>query len=229
MAKHSSGSLGDQRVDEATAGLPAWFTAPLATAVYLVLLVSAAVVIQLASSIPASKEGSPFEFFTTGLLWMLSLVSLFSALRAASTRREVFFWLAASAALAILAIDEAFALHERSERSGIDDDIVKVVMWVAVPFVLVYLVRMVQASRLVRVAFAVGYVFHSLYIFVELGDGELFDLPFTIGKLKYAEELFELLFLSCYLYAFANCYLRTRSLAGGISATDEIVRRRPMD
>ncbi len=227
--KHSNGSPGDQRVDEATAGHPAWLKAPVATAIYLVLLVSAAVVTQLASPIPPGNEGSPFEFFTTGLLWMLSLVSLFSALRAASSRREFVFWLAASAALAILAIDEAIAIHERSELSGIDDDIVKVVMWVAVPFVLVYLVRMVRAPRLVRAAFAVGYVFHSLYIFVELGDGETFDLPFATENLKYAEELFELLFLSCYLYAFANCYLRTRSRAGRISATDEIVRRRPMD
>ena len=229
MVKHSNGSLGDQRVDEATAGHPAWFAPPVAMAVYLVLLVSAAVVIQLASSIPASQEGSPFEFFTTGLLWMLSLVSLFSAFRAASTRREVFFWLAASAALAILAIDEAFAIHERSEPSGIDDDIVKVVMWIAVPFVLVYLVRMVQASRLVRAALAVGYVFHSLYIFVELGDGETFDLPFAIESLKWAEELFELLFLCFYLYAFANCYLRTQPHSGGKSATDQTVREGPMD
>ena len=101
--------------------------------VYLGILVVVAIVAQAISSIPPSEEGSPIETFTTGLLWMLSFVALLSAFHASSRPRDMWFWLASSAGLAALAIDEAIGVHERTEPAGLNDDFVKVILWLGTP------------------------------------------------------------------------------------------------
>lgn len=183
-----------------------WWTQERIIAGYLAVFVSFALIGQAVSSIPAWEEGSPIEFFTSGLLWMLSLVSLLSAFQALPRARQSFFWFALSAALAVLAIDEALGVHERSEPYGVNDDFVKIAMWIVVPFVLARVVRL-GGNRMVRNAFITGYVLHTLYLLVEVGDGEFFQLPVSTDRLKVAEEIFELLFLACYMFGFAVRYL----------------------
>ena len=183
-----------------------WWTQERVVAGYLAVLVAVALVSQAVSTIPAHKEGSPIEFFTSGLLWMLSLVSLLSALRVLPNVRQSFFWFAVSAALAALAIDEGLGVHERTETYGVNDDIAKIVMWLLVPFVLARVAQL-GGSRAVRNAFIVGYALHTLYLFVEVGDGEFFQLPISDDRIKFAEEVFELLFLASYTFGFVVRYL----------------------
>ena len=138
---------------------------------------------------------------------MLSFVSLLGAFQASARPGYARFWLVASAALAALAIDEAIGVHERTEPAGLNDDIVKVILWLATPLVLRF-VAQIDGWRVVAIVFAVGYMFHTLYLLVELGDGEFFTLPPSRNTLKWAEEIFELLFLTSYLAGFALRYLR---------------------
>jgi hypothetical protein len=175
--------------------------------VYLGILVVVAIVAQAISSIPPSEEGSPIETFTTGLLWMLSFVALLSAFHASSRPRDMWFWLASSAGLAALAIDEAIGVHERTEPAGLNDDFVKVILWLGTPLLLRFVARMDGRPFVARI-FAVGYLVHTLYLVVELGDGEFFTLPPSPETLKWSEEIFELLFLTLYMAGFALRYLR---------------------
>ena len=187
---------------------------------YLVIFAIVGLVAQALGSISAEQEGSPLEYFTSGLLWMLSLVALLSALQALPQTSKSLFWFASSAALAALAIDESLGIHERTERIGVNDDLAKIAMWVLVPLVLARVAKL-GGNRTVRNAFIVGYVLHACYLLVEVGDGEFFQLPVSNARLKSAEEIFELLFLSCYMFGFALRYLaviREGSARNGESA-----------
>ncbi len=67
---------------------------------------------------------------------------------------------------------------------------------------------MEEPSLTARRAIFTGYLFHSLYIVVELGDGEFFRIPFlSIRLLKWSEEFFELFFLASYLLAFVLIHM----------------------
>ncbi len=144
---------------------------------FVAVIIFIAVRFQILSGISPSNESSPLEFFTRGLLWMLSLTCLLIANRYRSWK--LVFWLAGCAALAALAIDERFEFHEQTGRRGwFDDDWFKIVSWAGAAVVLYLIVRMEQPSRFAIGAIILGYVFHTLYIIVEMGDGEFFTLPF---------------------------------------------------
>ena len=132
---------------------------------------------QILSGMSPSNESGPLEFFTQGLLWMLSLTCLLTA----HTHRswKMAFWLAGCAGLALLAIDERFEFHEQTGRRGwFDDDWFKIVSWACAAGVLYTIVWIERPSRFAIGAIIAGYVFHSMYIFFETGDGEFFTLPF---------------------------------------------------
>ncbi len=194
-----------------------WWSQERVVAGYLAVFVIVALIGQAVGSISPEQEGSPIEFFTSGLLWMLSIVGLLSAFQALPNVGRSLFWFTLSAALAALAIDESLGFHERTERIGVNDDFAKIVMWLVVPFVLARVLQF-GGSRTVRNAFVVGYVLHAMYLLVEVGDGEFFQLPVSNSRLKAAEEIFELLFLACYMFGFTVRYLhglRTDSVQGG--------------
>lgn len=113
------------------------------------------------------------------------------------------------AALSVLAMDEIFAFHERPEQQGLfNDDYFKVICWLATAFVFRLVFRMEEPSLTARRAIFTGYLFHSLYILVELGDGEFFRIPFlSVHLLKWSEEFFELFFLASYLLAFVLIHM----------------------
>ncbi len=168
---------------------------------FIAVIIFIAVWFQILSGICPSNESGPLEFFTQGLLWMLSLTCLLTANRHRSWKLA--FWLAGCAALAALAIDERFEFHEQTSRRGwFDDDWFKIVSWGCAAWVLYTIVRMERPSRFAIGAIIVGYVFHTVYIFVEMGDGEFFTLPFERKSLRWVEEIAELFFLSTYLMAF---------------------------
>ena len=77
------------------------------------------------------KDRSPIEYFTGGLLWMLSVLCLLLALSPQQGQRTLFFWIAGCVVLSILAIDEAMAGHEWVEKHWyINDDYPKIVLWI---------------------------------------------------------------------------------------------------
>lgn len=175
---------------------------------FIACYVLSAAIFQAISPRPPWVDGSPIEYFTGSLLWMLSLVCLLSANKYSSSRWRSMFWLISCAALAALAIDEIFAFHERPEQLGyINDDHFKVVSWLAAAIVLFLILRMEAPSLIARCAIFTGYLFHSLYIFVEIGDGDYFRLPLVSRTiLKWLEEFFELFFLASYLIGFILIY-----------------------
>ena len=199
--------------------LALWMRPELAVLGYVAAFVLTAVAVQALSSRPPSSEDAPIESFTTGLLFMLSLVAFLRAMSEVGNVKLSALWLASSGALALLAIDEFVAIPERSERVGVNDDWVKVVMWIGAAFYLSIVARLERTSAASRRGMVIGYLFHSLYILVETGDGEFFSLPLPIDVLKWAEEVFELLFLSGYLYAFVLLQLGSavRPMRGGAS------------
>ncbi len=182
--------------------------------VFIAVIIFIAVWFQILSGICPSNESGPLEFFTQGLLWMLSLTCLLTANRHRSWKLA--FWLAGCAALAALAIDERFEFHEQTGRRGwFDDDWFKIVSWACAAAVLYTIVRIERPPRFALGAIIAGYVFHSMYIFFEMGDGEFFTLPFERNTERWWEEISELLFLSSYLVGFVLIHL------GGTDAATE--------
>ncbi len=169
--------------------------------VFIAVIIFIAVWFQIISGMRPNDESGPLEFFTQGLLWMLSLTCLLTANRYRSWKLA--FWLAGCVALMLLAIDERFEFHEQTGRRGwFDDDWIKIISWVGAAAVLYTIVRIERPARFAVGAIIVGYVFHTTYIFFEMGDGEFFRLPFQRITLHWWEEISELLFLSSYLVGF---------------------------
>ena len=199
--------MGDQIAKQSDLRLPV-----LLTAGFIGCYILCAIFFQLLGSRVSWYAGSPLEFFTGATLWMLSLVCLLQAIHWTRQQWIMVFWLASCAALALLAIDEVFEFHERTEKVGINDDHVKVVMWLFSAPVLVLICRMEKASPTVKGVLILGYFFHSLYLLVEVGDGEYFRLPFgSIETLKWTEEICELLFLTSYLEGFLLLHIKNSS------------------
>lgn len=175
---------------------PAWIVGG-----FFVVYVVVGIAAQAVSAIPASEEGSAIEAFTAGLLWILAIFGMVKAATTTGSYWALAFWLAFTAATGALAVDEIVGVHERTEPN-LNDDWLKIVLWVATPIVLVLIVRMLSADRVTRIAWVVGFAFHTAYLVVELGDGEFFTLPADATTLKGAEEIFELLFLAAYAFGF---------------------------
>ena len=177
--------------------------------VFIAFIIFIAVWFQILSGMSPSNESGPLEFFTQGLLWMLSLTCLLIANRHRSWKLA--FWLAGCVALMLLAIDERFEFHEQTGRRGwFDDDWFKIISWVCAAVVLYTIVRIERPARFAVGAIIVGYVFHTTYIFFEMGDGEFFRLPYQRITLWWWEEISELLFLSSYLVGFVLIHLPKR-------------------
>ena len=72
--------------------------------------------------------------------------------------------------------------------------------------VLVFIARCYGRRRsAVTRALSIGYLLRSLYLLLDVGDGDLFriPLPLSLQVIKAAEEFFELAFLSAYLVGIA--------------------------
>ena len=184
-----------------------WRNPDLLLGAFLVVFVISALIAQSRSLIPASEEGSPIEAFTSGLLWIIAMFGLMRTAEALRTRNHLVFWLVFTAGIGALAVDEIAGLHESTEPS-FNDDWVKVVLWLATPVVLWFIARIETATLTSKVAMVVGYVFHTAYLVVETGDGEVFSIGIAAENLKTSEEIFELLFLSFYAFALWSLALK---------------------
>ena len=186
---------------------PLWLRPEMLLAAFLAVYIACATVAQAISPVPPSEEGAPIEAFTSGLLWIIAMYGIVRSSESIGSGKRLVFWLVFTAAIGALAVDEIIGVHERTEPA-LNDDWVKVVMWLATPFVLYYIAKLEHAPRDARIAMVIGYVFQSAYIFVEIGDGAAFTLPVAIDTLKWAEEFFELLFLAFYAFALWILVLR---------------------
>lgn len=196
---------------------PTWLQPATLLAAFLAVYVACAAVAQAVSAVPPSEEGAPIEAFTSGLLWIIAIYGLLRSSDSIGSGKRIVFWLAFTAALGALAVDEIVGVHERTEP-GLNDDWLKVVLWLATPFVLHYIAQIERAPRDARMVMVIGFVFHSAYVLVEVGDGAAFTLPVSIDTLKWAEEYFELLFLACYTFALWILVLRAPRRSSSLDA-----------
>ena len=176
---------------------------------YVACFVLSALLAQLTSDIEPWVDRSPIEYFTGGLLWMLSVLCLLLALSPSQSQRSLVFWLAGCVVLSILAIDEAMAGHEWVERHWyINDDYPKIVLWLLTLKILHTIYGKASPYLILKHIFVFGYIFHSLYILFEISDGEFYDVSEVLDKhqAKWGEELCELFFLSAYWLGFFLFY-----------------------
>ena len=130
---------------------------------YLVCFVGSSIVVQLdPDAKPPWVDGSPIEYFTGSLLWSSSILSLIISGTRSAARRVT--WLAISAGLAVLAIDEMFLLHEHLANIVGDDDHYKLVQWITTGFALWYLRKMENAPAETNWSFLIGYLIHTVYV-----------------------------------------------------------------
>jgi len=178
--------------------------------VYVLVFILCAVFFQLRSSKPPWVDGSPVEYFTASLLWMLSLTCLLIALENLNANGKVIFWLGSSVALAILAMDEIFGFHERSKNLVGDDDYIKILLFLMAGGVLYFLCRLEEAPLPVIRILSLGYLVQILWILDDMGDGDFYRLPFSLHTLRYCEEFLELLSMAVYLLGFQVLYCQIR-------------------
>jgi hypothetical protein len=192
---------------------PLWRRPDVLAAAFFVTYMVCALAAQVVSDTDPSEEGAAIEAFTAGLLWILAMLGLLRAVDAATTRSRFWFWIAFTAGAGALAVDEIVGVHERTEPN-LNDDWLKIVLWVGTAFVLLAIARMDPLPAASRIALVAGFVFQALYLFVELGDGEFFDLAIPVDTLKASEEVFELLFLASYAFGLWLVALRVRAPVG---------------
>jgi hypothetical protein len=135
---------------------------------------------------------------------MLSLSSLLIAAQKSKNSWQLYFWLAATACLSFLAIDEIFSIHELTEKHGIaNDDHLKLAQFIFAGVALYIVSRIEHPPTKTKFSFIAGYVFHALYIFSDLGDGDYFKVSVvSLEQLRWAEEFFELFTLAFYCIGF---------------------------
>jgi hypothetical protein len=176
---------------------------------FTVCFILSATFSQLASDIEPWVDRAPIEYFTGGLLWMLSLLWLLLAFSPRQEKSFLSYWIPGCVALAILAIDEAMAGHEWVESNWqFNDDYPKIVLWLLTPKILSIAYNKIKPSAKIKYVLAVGYIFQSSYIFFEISDGEFYDISTILTKTqaRWGEEFCELFFLSAYWLGYVLVY-----------------------
>ena len=174
---------------------------------YFAAFICSAVFFQLRSDTPPWVDGSPIEYFTGALLWMSSLIALLMAENLFGKTRRSLFWLAISAGLALLALDELFGFHEKAGTFVGDDDHIKVVQWIFAGAAIYWINRFERSSLRTKLVFANGYILHGLYILSDVADGDYFDVSLlSRSQLRTSEEYLELLTLTAYCMGLIFLY-----------------------
>jgi hypothetical protein len=184
---------------------------PLRLRSFLFVYIACALLFQLGGATPAWGPSSLIEAFCAGLFVMLAVMCLALTKRAAGLHR--LFWLASGLALVALGVDEFFELHESAALGfASETDHLKVILWIGSGAALALVHWFERPSRVAQLAMAFGFLMHTLYLAVEVGDGGYYQLPLGEGVIRLAEEGLELLMLSAYLFAFGTIESETREL-----------------
>ena len=160
--------------------------------IFLVPYFAATTVFQLRWDQPVHTEGSPFDRMNGGLLWLASVMALMNAVLRGEDLRRSALWLLGTAAIAVVALDELFALHEYSERVTGDDDHPKLVLLLCACVAVYVLNKLEKLHHIALLLIIGGLSAHFVYLFVEFGDGDFFELPLSKVTLRWIEEYMEL-------------------------------------
>ena len=170
-------------------------------ALFCVVFLVCAVLLQVASHEPPQKSGTVVDQFNSTLLWVGSVVALLIATERPRPVWKVLFWLGATAALAALAIDEVYEFHEETRFSLGDDDYIKMLFWLAGVFGALLFYRVARPTREVVGVLVLAVVCQGLWLLTDMGDGDFFTLPIPRPTLLWLEELLEILTSQCALTA----------------------------
>lgn len=169
---------------------------------FLICFVAAGIVSQVYSGIHPTKDYSPLDYFTGGALWAASALALVMALSYLQRPFRMICWLGGCMGLSLLAIDEFMGMHEATQDIVGDDDHSKVALWAIMPFALFTVWRLERPGTLIGAVFLLGFALQTLYLTVDIGDGDYFTLPVALATLQWTEDISELFFVSTYLGAF---------------------------
>lgn len=179
------------------------------TVLFICFIFIFANVAQLFSIVPINVDGNYFDYFTALILWFLSFFSLRLSLRIDLAVQRRLFWFAACLGLAALAFDEVFAFHENIMANHVkaDDDYFKVFLLFGASIALYIVFRIEQFTGKQNKLIIIGYIFHVIYILIEIIDDLGIGIDVTMkGFLHYLEEELEFIFLSFYLIAFSQTF-----------------------
>lgn len=171
---------------------------------YLVYLICA-ILLQIRSHQALSKAGSAFDVFTGSILMTISVISILIGTQRFNDILKLFLWLGVSVAAGAIAIDEWFEFHEKTQHAAGawfafgDDDYIKIALWFCAGLGIYILYKIEKFSKVVLVTFLVGFLMHSFYLVIDMGDGEFFVLPFSETFMSWGEEIMELFAMQGYL------------------------------
>lgn len=190
---------------------PVLTSEPLRLRSFIAVYISCALLFQMGGATPSWGPSSLLEAFCAGLFVMLGVICLTLTRRAAGLHRA--FWLASCFALILLGVDEFFELHESASPGFMrETDHLKVLLWIGAGGALALVHWFEKPSRAAQIAMAIGYAMHTFYLAVEVGDGGYYQLPLGANAVRLLEELFELLMLSAYLFAFGSIESESREM-----------------
>ena len=135
-------------------------------------------ILQLWEDTPPWYGRSAIDLMNGSLIWMLSVLALLCALQRLSRPNLDFAWLLGSAAPALVAIDELFEFHERTENVGIDDDRGKIFLVLCAGIGVAAIIWIERLRGITRAWLCAGYCLHIPYLMADIGDGDFFEMPF---------------------------------------------------
>ena len=174
---------------------------------FFVVFNFAAIALQIESGETPNTPGTVVDKFNGGVLWMASMVALFTAALRYPDYPRFFLWLAISAGAGALSIDEVFEKHEWTASVVGDDDYIKLGMMAMAVTGLILLHSLERPRAKVTGLFILGFFFHCCYLACDFGDGDFFTLPFERLTLYWAEELFEMLAIQSYFSALVIFFI----------------------
>jgi hypothetical protein len=187
---------------------------------FVVFNISALIIQNLSGEAP-NAHGTIVDMFNGSVLWMASMLALLTAVTRYPDTKKLFLWLTVSAGAGAFAVDEMFEIHEQTLGWFGDDDYIKIVMLLVVVSGLIILYRMEKPSRKVAKFFATGFFLHLCYLVTDFGDGDFFQLPFSIDNLYWAEEAFEMLAVQTYFAGLMVFYMTQAHLTSQESGSKQ--------
>ena len=169
-----------------------------------VLVIAAALQVWLDES-PATP-GTGTDRFNSVLLMATSVLALLIASEHARPLWKLLFWLGVTAALAALAIDEVFEFHEETQQIVEDDDYIKMVAWACAGAGAFLIYRLERPVRIATRALIAAFIFQTLWLLSDLGDGDYFSVPLSDSTLSWSEEFLEILSTEACLFALIFIY-----------------------
>jgi hypothetical protein len=177
-------------------------TPGIAIAGFLVIFILSTIAFQLKSDIPPWHDGSPSDIMNGVLIWMVCVICF---IMASATRHDPvrsLMWIAGSAALGLVALDELFSVHEYASKIRDDDD-PKIVMALGTAFAIYVLIRVERVSGRPFWLLLTGFAFHLAYLLSDLGDGDFFQISYVEHQsLQGIEEALEYTAMLFYFSAF---------------------------